>query len=187
MSAKIEIATLKDFGRIFKRYRTMEQFLDRYPTHDMTPNSTIYALVGTTKQTEEGIPKLAATMTGGGKIVVPKSQQGIYLDDGNIYIIDQTDGFTLPVGRAPPTNPALKIEGIEASKLHAMFKTYEGQVTVKDADSRNGTFVNSQKAQGWTELNNRDIVTFSRDAIFELYMPPELFEFMKKRTFIEGM
>ncbi len=187
MSAKIETMTLKDFGKTFRRYKTQEQFLNKYPTHDMTPNSTTYALVGTTRQKGGDASKFAMTMPGGGRLYVPKGQKSIYLDDGNLYIIEQADGFSLPVGRGVPTKPALIIDAGKVSNLHAMLKTHEGGVSVKDADSKNGTFVNSKKVSGWTQLGDGDTVAFSEDAIYELYMPPEFYEFMKKRTLIEGM
>jgi hypothetical protein len=69
--------------------------------------------------------------------------------------IDKNTGWT--VGR-DPTN-SMVLSDIKVSRKHAVVRWEKGEFVVRDLNSRNGTFVNSQRIES-TGLSNGDVLRF---------------------------
>jgi DNA-binding NtrC family response regulator/pSer/pThr/pTyr-binding forkhead associated (FHA) protein len=83
----------------------------------------------------------------------------VYQGDGagaSTQILDLADGAQLLFGRARTAN--FQIESDRVSRLHAQFRRRGAAVTVEDAGSRNGTWVNGQIVQGERPLMSGDEV-----------------------------
>lgn len=65
-------------------------------------------------------------------------------------------GSQFVIGRDPKCN--LRPASDLISKLHCVFLVEGGKLTLRDLKSTNGTFVNSQKLEGTTDLNDGDLV-----------------------------
>src|SRR5215468_5493922 len=72
-------------------------------------------------------------------------------------VLDLPDGGHLLFGRSRTAN--VQIESDRVSRLHAQFKRRGAVVTVEDAGSRNGTWINGQLVQGERTLESGDEVT----------------------------
>ena len=73
----------------------------------------------------------------------------VYQGDGDgtsTEVHDLPDGGHLLFGRSRTAN--VQIESDRVSRLHAQFKRRGAIVTVEDAGSRNGTWINGQPVQG---------------------------------------
>jgi class 3 adenylate cyclase len=66
-------------------------------------------------------------------------------------------GTRVSVGRAP-TNDVVLERDMSVSRHHAVFEHHEGQWTVRDEQSANGTFVNGDRTLSWS-LRDRDRIT----------------------------
>jgi DNA-binding NtrC family response regulator/pSer/pThr/pTyr-binding forkhead associated (FHA) protein len=71
-------------------------------------------------------------------------------------VLDLADGAHLLFGRSRTAN--VQIESDRVSRLHAQFRRRGATVTVEDAGSRNGTWVNGQLVQGERALASGDEV-----------------------------
>src|SRR5215510_3221503 len=83
----------------------------------------------------------------------------IYEGDGtgaSTQVLDLADGAHLLFGRSRTAN--VQIESDRVSRLHAQFRRRGHTVTVEDAGSRNGTWVNGQLVQGERTLSSGDEV-----------------------------
>ncbi|TMQ28615.1 MAG: FHA domain-containing protein [Deltaproteobacteria bacterium] len=83
----------------------------------------------------------------------------VYEGDGAVastQVLDLADGAHLLFGRSRTAN--VQIESDRVSRLHAQFKRRGASVTVEDAGSRNGTWVNGQLVQGERTLSSGDEV-----------------------------
>jgi len=83
----------------------------------------------------------------------------VYEGDGagaTTQVLDLGDGAHLLFGRSRSAN--VQIESDRVSRLHAQFKRRGAAVTVEDAGSRNGTWVNGQIVQGERTLSSGDEV-----------------------------
>jgi two-component system response regulator AtoC len=83
----------------------------------------------------------------------------VYAGDGDgasTEIRDLPDGGHLLFGRSRTAN--VQIESDRVSRLHAQFRRRGANVTVEDAGSRNGTWVNGQIVQGERPLSSGDEV-----------------------------
>jgi two-component system, NtrC family, response regulator AtoC len=84
----------------------------------------------------------------------------VYQGDGDgasTQVLDLPDGGHLLFGRSRTAN--VQIESDRVSRLHAQFRRRGPVVTVEDAGSRNGTWVNGQLVQGERALSSGDEVT----------------------------
>jgi two-component system response regulator AtoC len=83
----------------------------------------------------------------------------VYEGDGDgtsTQLFDLVDGAHLLFGRSRAAN--VQIESDRVSRLHAQFRRCGHTVTVEDAGSRNGTWVNGQLVQGERTLSSGDEV-----------------------------
>jgi DNA-binding NtrC family response regulator/pSer/pThr/pTyr-binding forkhead associated (FHA) protein len=85
----------------------------------------------------------------------------VYEDTGDgaaasTRVLDLADGAHLLFGRSRTAN--VQIESDRVSRLHAQFRRRGATVTVEDAGSRNGTWVNGQLVQGERALASGDEV-----------------------------
>ena len=83
----------------------------------------------------------------------------IYEGDGDgtsTQLFDLADGAHLLFGRSRSAN--VQIDSDRVSRLHAQFRRRGHTVTVEDAGSRNGTWVNGQLVQGERSLSSGDEV-----------------------------
>ncbi len=85
----------------------------------------------------------------------------VYEDTGegaaaSTRVLDLADGAHLLFGRSRTAN--VQIESDRVSRLHAQFQRRGATVTVEDAGSRNGTWVNGQLVQGERALASGDEV-----------------------------
>jgi DNA-binding NtrC family response regulator len=83
----------------------------------------------------------------------------VYEGDGtgaSTQVLDLPDGAHLLFGRSRAAN--VQIESDRVSRLHAQFRRRGAVVTVEDAGSRNGTWVNGQLVQGERMLSSGDEV-----------------------------
>jgi two-component system response regulator AtoC len=83
----------------------------------------------------------------------------VYQGDGDATsteVHDLPDGGHLLFGRSRAAN--VQIESDRVSRLHAQFKRRGAMVTVEDAGSRNGTWINGQLIQGERALASGDEV-----------------------------
>ena len=83
----------------------------------------------------------------------------VYEGDGagaSTQVLDLADGAHLLFGRSRTAN--VQIESDRVSRLHAQFRRRAATVTVEDAGSRNGTWVNGQLLQGERTLSSGDEV-----------------------------
>ncbi|HMG52791.1 MAG TPA: sigma 54-interacting transcriptional regulator, partial [Kofleriaceae bacterium] len=83
----------------------------------------------------------------------------VYEGDGagaSTQVLDLADGTHLRFGRSRAAN--VQIESDRVSRLHAQFRRRGATVTVEDAGSRNGTWVNGQLVQGERTLASGDEV-----------------------------
>jgi DNA-binding NtrC family response regulator/pSer/pThr/pTyr-binding forkhead associated (FHA) protein len=85
----------------------------------------------------------------------------VYEDGGDgagasTRVIDLADGAHLLFGRARTAH--VQIDSDRVSRLHAQFRRRGAAVTVEDAGSRNGTWVNGQIVQGERALSSGDEV-----------------------------
>src|ERR1700733_4284406 len=81
----------------------------------------------------------------------------VYEGDGDgtsTQLFDLADGAHLLFGRSRTAN--VQIDSDRVSRLHAQFRRRGHTVTVEDAGSRNGTWVNSQLVQGERSLSSGD-------------------------------
>src|SRR5215470_17115527 len=81
----------------------------------------------------------------------------VYEGDGagaSTQVLDLADGAHLLFGRSRTAN--VQIESDRVSRLHAQFRRRGASVTVEDAGSRNGTWVNGHIVQGVHELSSGD-------------------------------
>nr|HPM84492.1 FHA domain-containing protein [Candidatus Anammoximicrobium sp.] len=67
-----------------------------------------------------------------------------------------TPGRTVTIGRAPTNLIVIKDE--RCSRYHAEVFLTQGQWTLRDLDSRNGTLVNGQKVSGDISLGEGDVI-----------------------------
>lgn len=72
---------------------------------------------------------------------------------GEVFRLDRP---RMVIGRLPDNE--LPLEDTQASRQHARFDTRDGQVTVTDLGSANGTRVNGNRITAPTTLNNGDVV-----------------------------
>ncbi|HEX7836798.1 MAG TPA: FHA domain-containing protein, partial [Kofleriaceae bacterium] len=72
-------------------------------------------------------------------------------------VLDLADGAHLLFGRSRAAN--VQVESDRVSRLHAQFRRRGATVTVEDAGSRNGTWVNGQLVQGERALASGDEIT----------------------------
>jgi len=77
-------------------------------------------------------------------------------DGASTRVLDLADGAHLLFGRSRSAN--VQIESDRVSRLHAQFRRRGATVTVEDAGSRNGTWVNGQIVQGERTLSSGDEV-----------------------------
>lgn len=67
--------------------------------------------------------------------------------------------MTVKIGRAPECNVQIPAEhGASVSRVHAEVSIQEGGVSVKDAGSRNGTFLNGKRLEGPHPLARSDLI-----------------------------
>jgi DNA-binding winged helix-turn-helix (wHTH) protein len=90
-----------------------------------------------------------------GVAALPTNLAGLLVGDEREYPI--LEGETL-VGRG--TECGLRLPSTRVSRVHARIRAGEGQVSVEDAGSKNGTWVNGQKRGGPTVLSEGDEVRF---------------------------
>jgi len=82
--------------------------------------------------------------------------------------------FPAKVGR--DSSLTLAIEQTQVSRLHAEFFDLDGELTLRDLGSTNGTFVNDKQLQGQTSLRHGDVVHFASSSVRVLEqtsVPPE--------------
>jgi sigma-B regulation protein RsbU (phosphoserine phosphatase) len=88
------------------------------------------------------------------------------IDKGMVYPLEPG---AITLGRS--TNNAIQIIDKRASRHHVEVRLEDGQVFLRDLESKNGTFINGDRLEGEIELNNGDrfrigdtTVVFERDA-----------------------
>jgi len=81
---------------------------------------------------------------------------------------------TCTIGRTMANE--LVLDGQEVSSQHCSLEIVNGQCIVRDHGSRNGTFLNSQRIQGWSPFNPGD----------RLYVGGHLIELVRSSTPISG-
>lgn len=84
----------------------------------------------------------------------------------NGTIFDLLDGETI-VGRNPDCNIPLEFQGV--SRKHFKVTLEQGEASVTDLGSANGTYVNNQKIEGTTPLKKGDLVKLGSIAL--KYLP----------------
>lgn len=62
------------------------------------------------------------------------------------------------IGRDPTADVVL--DSVHVSRRHARIRLYDGEVTIEDLGSKNGTFVRDQRVDGTVELGDRDHLRF---------------------------
>lgn len=89
----------------------------------------------------------SATSSGGGtpRLVVQGS--------GKVFALDRP---SMVIGRQPDND--LPLEDTQSSRQHARFDIRDGQVTITDLGSANGTRVNGTRITAPTALNNGDVI-----------------------------
>jgi pSer/pThr/pTyr-binding forkhead associated (FHA) protein len=80
---------------------------------------------------------------------------GTLVTDQREYLIP--DGETL-VGRG--FECGVRLPSVRVSRVHARVQAGDGQVVVEDAGSKNGTWVNGERRQGPTALEDGDKLAF---------------------------
>ena len=78
----------------------------------------------------------------------------VYREQHGSRIVDIPDGAQLSVGRA--RSGAIVIESERVSRVHAHVRRKGSEITIEDAGSRNGTFVNGEPITGPTPLASGD-------------------------------
>ena len=84
----------------------------------------------------------------------PRAAVVVYAHD-DARLMELREGDTILVGRAPPAD--LVVEDMTISRQHARFTYRDGQVTVEDLGSRNGTWVRGMRVPN-AELRSGDDV-----------------------------
>lgn len=114
-----------------------------------------------------GTGPLGAAEEGKARLVVrisPTAEPGAVVDDGEREFV--LDGRDVAVGRAPSCDIVLAGDQL-ASRRHALFRYKDGQYSVVDLGSSNGTYINDQEIHGETELRDGDRITIGgHDLIF---------------------
>jgi len=82
----------------------------------------------------------------------------VIYDGESTQVLELLDGAKLLFGRSRTAN--VHIDSERVSRLHAQFVRRGSVVTVEDAGSRNGTWVNGVQVQGARSLSSGDEVTF---------------------------
>src|SRR5574340_1513237 len=82
-------------------------------------------------------------------------------------------GQVVTVGRAPTNQIVIKDE--RCSRCHLEIFVSDGQWTLRDLDSRNGTLVGEQRVVGDWVLSPGDIVRIGRSQLVFVHRPAEAF------------
>jgi hypothetical protein len=177
----VEYSTLDDFSdKVRMGYGSKQSFLEAYPPHKDCFNC--FFLVATRTDTHAPDDMWGKTMAG--KMGAERPQ--IMHEGGSmVYAIGVRNGLQVPVGRRPFTqdpssekpSDCVRLEGKEGkkskvSKYHAYFNARHGQVSIVDAQSTNGTFINERRVRMETVLDDGDRVLFSEDEIVANFFTP---------------
>lgn len=74
------------------------------------------------------------------------------------------DAGTITIGRHPSSDLQLDPEGdLDVSAHHAEVRAEDGRVTIRDAGSTNGTFVNGRRVDGTQPLRDGDVISLGED------------------------